>query len=71
VFFGALESAPNVSLTPSKDSLEKVDTSSFDYLKPQVSNKLNTSTGTNSQNGASTNNSSSSGSSTSSGLSSF
>jgi hypothetical protein len=71
VFFGALESAQNVSLTPSKDSLEKVDTSSFDYLKPQVSNKLNTSTGTNSQNGASTNNSSSSGSSTSSGLSSF
>lgn len=40
VFFGALESAPNLALTPAKDSLEKVDTSSFDYLKPQVSSRI-------------------------------
>lgn len=73
VFFGALESAPNLSMTPSKDTLEKVDTSSFDYLKPQVSNRLNTSTGTNNQNGIGSNQNSGFGSTnaTSSGTSSF
>lgn len=74
VFFGALESAPNLSMTPSKESLEKVETTSFDYLKPQVSNRLNTNTGTNNQNGNGTNqnnNSFGSTNTTSSGTSSF
>ncbi|MCQ8897570.1 hypothetical protein NQT62_14100 [Limnobacter humi] len=40
VFFGAIESAPNTALVPTKDSLEKVDTEAFKYLKPAISSRI-------------------------------
>lgn len=73
VFFGAIESAPNTSVATNRDNLEKMDTSQFNYLKPQVSSRTTTN-GTNSNqqnNGASsgfnnTGNSTQSGTNTSS-----
>ncbi|HEY1057502.1 MAG TPA: hypothetical protein VGE55_02090 [Limnobacter sp.] len=45
VFFGAIESAPNIALVPAKENLEKMDTQAFNYLKPSLTNRISSNGG--------------------------